>query len=117
MRSRFRCNRGAAQIATAEDGVFEDFTVDVGRIRGGSQRYGNGGGANRGGGTIDSGRTVGSRSTVGAGSAEAWSSAAVADSGTADEGRSLSACESEVLYGFYADSGYGQCIFEGAMGI
>ncbi len=89
MRSKFRCNRGAARIATAEDGVFEDFTVDVGRIGGGSQRYGNGGCANGG----RSFGTAGSVSAVGTGGTEGWRSVAVAEPGTADKGGSISSCK------------------------
>ena len=98
--------------AAAEDGFFEDFLLDVGRIGDSSQRYDSGKSADRNG----SGSPGGATDSVGS-TAACGGSAAVAEYGSDDEGRSVSSGKSEVLYGRFAFGGYGEYIFEVAVGV
>ena len=81
-RAEIECNRSAARgQAAAEDGFFEDFELDVGRIGGGSQRHGSyrgpDGGPARSGSAGGSGSS-GTSTKASSSGTEACGSAAVA---------------------------------------
>ena len=93
----------------AKEGLFEEFILDC-RVGDGSQRYDDGSSTGRRGGDAEAG------SCTGDGTA-ACGSAAVEQSGSNDQGRSISCGEPEVLHGIVAYCGYGQCFFEVIVGL